>query len=188
MKRVFLLGDSIRIGYCEAVADLLKGRAEVLYPNENCRFTYYVLAAIGLWAAAIPDRGSVDVVHWNCGQWDMAQFEEGQPLISVEEYADALKRIHAMIRRYFPNAQILFALTTPVRSGVPLKAPRTTADVIRYNEAAAKVMKELNVPVNDLFAAAQKIPDEWYADAVHFKSEGSQVLARAVVRALQEYI
>ena len=93
-----------------------------------------------------------------------------------------------MIRRYFPNAQIVFALTTPVRDGVPLKAPRTTADVIRYNETAKKVMAELNVPIDDLFAAAQTIDDELYADAVHFKSEGYDVLARAVVHALEKYI
>lgn len=188
MKRVFLIGDSIRLGYCGQVAELLKDKAEVLYPTDNCRFAYFILASLGLWAMAVPKRDSVDVVHWNCGQWDAAQFEEGKPLMSVEEYAEALKRVHAMIRKNFPNAQIIFALTTPLRDGVPLKAPRTTKDIIRYNEAAKKVMQELNVPVNDLFAVAQTIPEELYADAVHFKSEGYQVLARAVVRTLENYI
>jgi acyl-CoA thioesterase-1 len=188
VKRVFLIGDSIRIGYCEKVAELLQGRAEVLYPSDNCRFTHYVLASLGLWAMAVPKRESVDVVHWNCGQWDMAQFEEGRPLLSVDEYARALQRVHWMIRRCFPNAQIIFALTTPVLDDRPLKAPRTTADVVRYNNAAKTVMQELGVPIDDLFEAAQIIPREQYADAVHFTSEGYRVLAQAVVRSMEKYI
>ena len=189
MKRVLLLGDSIRIGYCEQVSALLKGRAEVCWPQENCRFALYAVASMNNWAHEVGQADTIDVVHWNCGQWDVAQFGGcGRPLISVEEYRDALKRVHERIRQVFPNAQILFALTTPIRDGIPMSAPRTTEDVMRYNEAAREVMAELNVPVNDLFEAAKAIPDELYADAVHYKPEGYQVLAEAVVRALEKYI
>lgn len=189
MKRVLLLGDSIRIGYCERVAAMLEGRAEVLWPNENCRFGLYMLASMINWAGAIESPETVDVVHWNCGQWDTAQFEKnGRPLATEEEYAKTLERVDALIRKYFPNAQIIFALTTPILPGVHMNAPRTTKDVVRYNEAAGRVMEKLNVPVNDLFEAAKAIPEDLYADAVHFKPEGYQVLAEAVVRAVEKYI
>jgi len=189
MKRVFLIGDSLRIGYCEHTAKMLEGRAEVLWPNENCRFSHFILAALCQWVWAIPNAGNIDVVHWNCGQWDMAQFEgNGNPLVPVEEYEQNLRRIHEQIQRRFPKAQQIFALTTPVREEVPLQAPRTTADVMRYNEAARRVMDELGVPVNDLFAVAQAIPPEQYADAVHLTVEGYRVLARAVADKLNEYI
>lgn len=189
MKRVLLLGDSIRIGYCERVAALLEGRAEVMWPNENCRFGQYMLASMINWAGAIEKPETIDAVHWNCGQWDTAQFEKnGQPLLTVEEYAQTLKRVDALIRKYFPNAHVIFALTTPILPNIPMNAPRTTEDVMRYNSAAREVMRELNVPVNDLFSAAQTIPEEAYADAVHFKPEGYQVLAEAVVRAVEPYI
>ena len=59
---------------------------------------------------------------------------------------------------------------------------------MRYNAAALEVMAELNVPIDDLFEAAKAIPDELYADATHYKPEGYQVLAEAVVRALEKYI
>ena len=189
MKRVLLLGDSIRLGYCEKVGELLKGKAEVCWPQENCRFALYAVVSMNNLAYEVGNADTVDVVHWNCGQWDVAQFGAlGRPLMSVEEYSDALKRVHERIRQVFPNAKIIFALTTPLCDDIPLSAPRTTEDVIRYNEAARKVMDELNVPIDDLFEAAKEIPDELYADGVHYKPEGYQVLAEAVVRALENYI
>ena len=38
MKKVLLLGDSIRMGYDKYVTEQLAGEAEVLFPSENCRF------------------------------------------------------------------------------------------------------------------------------------------------------
>lgn len=189
MKRVLLLGDSIRLGYCQQVAELLKDRAEVCWPQENCRFALYAVVSMNNWAYEVGHADTIDVVHWNCGQWDVAQFGAlGRPLMSVGEYKDALKRVHERIRQVFPKAKILFALTTPIQAGVPMTAPRTTEDVMIYNQAAREVMESLNVPIDDLFEAAKVIPDEMYADAVHYKPEGYRILAEAVVRALEMYI
>ena len=38
MKKVVLLGDSIRMNYCKYVKSKLEGIAEVYYPDDNCRF------------------------------------------------------------------------------------------------------------------------------------------------------
>ena len=44
MKKVLLLGDSIRMGYDDYVKDLLKGEYEVYYDAEdNGRFSSYTL-------------------------------------------------------------------------------------------------------------------------------------------------
>ena len=43
MERIFLLGDSVRMGYDRAVRDHFAGRAEVYYPRDNCRFAAYLL-------------------------------------------------------------------------------------------------------------------------------------------------
>ena len=43
MKKVMLLGDSIRLGYRAKVAKLLEGQAMVAGPEENCRFSAYTL-------------------------------------------------------------------------------------------------------------------------------------------------
>ncbi len=39
MKKVLLIGDSIRMGYDKYVKDALNEVAEVYYPTENCRFS-----------------------------------------------------------------------------------------------------------------------------------------------------
>lgn len=43
MKNLLLIGDSIRMGYDKAVKKTLEGKANVIFPEENCRFASYVL-------------------------------------------------------------------------------------------------------------------------------------------------
>ena len=43
MKNLLLIGDSIRVGYDKSVKKSLEGRANVLFPEENCRFASYLL-------------------------------------------------------------------------------------------------------------------------------------------------
>ena len=53
--------------------------------------------------------------------------------------------------------------------------------VKRYNEAAARVMKEFGVPVNDLHAhVAPVVAKLQRAHDVHFGLEGSEFLAKQV--------
>ena len=42
-KNVFLIGDSLRMGYCEAVKTDLSDVANVFYPAENCRNSQYII-------------------------------------------------------------------------------------------------------------------------------------------------
>ena len=42
MKNVLLIGDSIRKGYDKAVKKTLEGKANVYFPEDNCRFASYV--------------------------------------------------------------------------------------------------------------------------------------------------
>ena len=69
MKKVLLLGDSIRMGYDDYVKEELDGKCEVVYDAEdNGRFAAYTL-----WQAnqMFKHHGHFDVVHWNNGYWDM---------------------------------------------------------------------------------------------------------------------
>ena len=65
MKKVLLLGDSIRMGYDDYVKEELDGKCEVIYDAEdNGRFAAYTL-----WQAnqMFKHHGHFDVVHWNNG-------------------------------------------------------------------------------------------------------------------------
>ncbi|MBQ5808205.1 MAG: hypothetical protein IIW21_00435, partial [Clostridia bacterium] len=79
MKNVFLIGDSIRYGaqpvspgYGIYVKKMLEGKANVYYPNENCRFAQYTLRALYDWAKRLKKENiQIDVIHWNNGLWDV---------------------------------------------------------------------------------------------------------------------
>ncbi|MBO4297162.1 MAG: SGNH/GDSL hydrolase family protein [Clostridia bacterium] len=191
MKKVFLLGDSIRLGYDRYVRELLEGEAEVCYSDDNGRFAGYTFIGIPAWSRQAGDPDEVAVVHWNNGHWDCAHFDgDSEPYSTVEEYAAWLRRVHACIRRHFPNAQVIFATTTGVAPGryERMANPRSNAEIAAYNAAAEQVMAELGVPVNDLAAFSADFPIGYYADEVHFTETGSRLLAGAVAEKIREYL
>lgn len=111
MKKVLLLGDSIRMGYDDYVKEELDGKCEVVYDAEdNGRFAAYTL-----WQAnqMFKHHGHFDVVHWNNGYWDMnIEAPMTEAMHPVEEYVHFLKRIIKLCREN--GAKIIFATTTPI--------------------------------------------------------------------------
>ena len=182
MKNVLLIGDSIRLGYCEHVKELMNGVADVHWPAENCEFAQHVYVHLSWWRPLAGDPAGVDLVHWNCGHWDAAHWRgDDRPLNSHELYADMLERITVHIRRIFPNAKVVFATTTPMNpDGSQSENTRTTADIAAYNKVAKSVMKRLGVTVNDLFAAMQDADPAMFIDSTHFTEAGYRQLAAQV--------
>lgn len=43
IKNLLLIGDSIRMGYDRSVKKTLAGRANFIFPTDNCRFASYLL-------------------------------------------------------------------------------------------------------------------------------------------------
>ena len=82
-------------------------------PNENCRFAQYTLREIHAWSHQV-DAKKIDVVHWNNGLWDVLRILGDEPLTPLDMYVSMLERIYKKIRLLFPNAKIIFALTTSV--------------------------------------------------------------------------
>ena len=64
-----------------------------------------------------------------------------------------LERIFRQLCVCFPNAKIIFALTTPMDPDGSIGLnPRTNCEIRVYNFIASKVMKRLGVYVNDLYS------------------------------------
>ena len=115
MKKVLLLGDSIRMGYDKYTRDKLSGVAEVYFPEENCRFTTYILRYVYDWSDQLKiNRDEIDVVHWNAGLWDCLHMEDGEPLVPVDVYERNIARVQGLISKAFPNAKSVFATSTSV--------------------------------------------------------------------------
>ena len=110
---IFLIGDSIRRGYCETVKAELRDIASVFYCDDNCRSTQYIIFSLRQWANSFSDREKVDIVQFNCGHWDVAHWNGYEhPLTSENEYAKNIKMIIVTLKEFFPNAKIVFATTT----------------------------------------------------------------------------
>lgn len=181
MKQVLLLGDSIRMGYCGYVKEALADKAEVIYPDENCRSSQNIIMNLGVWAK-LCDKERVAVVHFNCGHWDAEPFNgDTEPLTTVEEYVKNLRKIVRALRNLFPNAKLIFGTTTPMnpttRKG---QCSRTTEDIHLYNKAADALMKELEIEVNDLFTASIFWGMERFIDYCHLTDVGYKALAERV--------
>ena len=188
MKQLLLIGDSIRMGYCETVKTLLAEEYEVIFPKENCRMSQNILTSLGSWVS-LCRREDVAVVQFNCGHWDAARFGgDSEPLTSLSEYEKNLRAIVRRLRGYFPAAKLVFATTTPMNPAHPETINARTTDEIRaYNAVAETVMREMDVVVNDLFAATTEWGGEAYADYCHFTPEAFARLggiAAAYLRAM----
>ena len=194
MKKIFLIGDSIRFGigseacrgYGYYVKEKLDGVAEVYAPDTNCRFAQHTQRYVYEWATKLPvSPDEIDVVHWNNGLWDVLRIFGEEPFTSLEFYVEALRRVYVRIRKTFPNARIVFATTTSVIE--EMSNPdftRRNSDIEAYNAAAAALMKELGVEVNDLHKVSLPLGRDFHHDWVHFNNDGSKILADAVIKAI----
>ena len=107
-----------------------------------------------------------------------------EPLTPLEVYGDMLRRVYKRIRFLFPNAKIIFALSTSViEEWANPDFIRYNREIEAYNRKAMEVMAELGVEVNDLYTVSSAFEDAMHSDWVHFGEEGSQLLADAVIRA-----
>lgn len=182
MKKVLLLGDSIRLGYQSYVKDKLDGLADVVGPEENCRFAKYTLWNVDQWTT---DYGRPDVIHWNNGIWDI-QHRSGEHGIftPLEEYVATIQRVLLRLRK--TGAQIVWATTTAVD---PRNQQCKNEEIDIYNQAIVQMMHAENIDVNDLNHLIKgNIASYIDNDLVHLTAQGSEACADAVAGAVKKYL
>ena len=170
MKKVILIGDSIRMSYDKYVKEALADVAEVYYPEENCRFAEYVLRYAHEWKSKLKWPSDIDLVHWNAGLWDVLELYNDGPMTPIEFYEDTVARIDRRFRLLFPDAKIVFATTTPVldhKYQIFSKAKRSNAVIRQYNEAALRALSGTGTIINDLYETVAAFPEEYFPDPVH---------------------
>lgn len=178
LPRVLLIGDSISIGYTIPVRRLLAGQANVHRIPTNAGPSSNGAFSIENWLA----KERWDVIHFNFGLHDIKLLEDGQPQVGIEAYRRYLTLVTARLKK--TGAKLIYANTTPVPEA-KVSPPRRPADVAAYNEAAAAIMKEHGIPVNDLYALALPQLEKIQQPAnVHFTPEGYSVLAKQVASAI----
>ena len=188
MKKILLIGDSIRLGYCHYVKYAFKDVAQVYYPTENCRFTTYVIRNLHEWKKQTECGSDIDLIHWNVGLWDCLRQIDGEVLIPLDEYKRNLERICRMIRHHFPKARMIFATSTPVQEALYTgEFKRLNRDVEAYNAVAAEVITAFGGEIDDLYTHMTGIPEEYYSDKTHFNTkEGTKHITSAVVQSIEK--
>lgn len=189
VKKVILLGDSIRMHYQTRVAAALKGTCDIWYPEENCQDTAFVLKNLDKW---LGDK-KADIVYLNCGLHDIYMDYPEKPRRSPEAYAKNLKEIFAKIKKLQPDAKIIFASTTPVNEEAQKSSKdygrlvRRNSDVKAINEVAAKIAGEQKIKFDVLYSVlADDIAANIVADGVHPSGKGSSLLGKHVSTTIQE--
>ncbi len=109
MKSVVLIGDSIRMGYQQYVAQELKSEAQLWWPDSNGGTAGQILARLGEWFAA----RRPDVVHVNAGLHDLkrpriAPRGSADSFVSPDEYRINVEGVLATVQRN-TKAQVFWA-------------------------------------------------------------------------------
>ena len=192
LPRVLLIGDSISIGYTLPVRELLKGKANVHRPSTNCGPTSRGVSGIDQWLG----KGKWDVIHFNWGLHDLKYLgPQGQNLADPKAAAshqqippaEYEKNLQLLVKRMKKTgARLIWCSTTPVPSGAK---GRVVGDSMKYNQIALRVMKEHDIPVDDLYGfSLGKLEKIQRPANVHFTPEGSRMLAEQVVKAISRQL
>lgn len=173
MKKIILLGDSIRLSYGNRVRELLGSDYTVWQPEDNCRFAAYTLRMLFDYKAQLE---GADVIHFNCGLWDMCDLFGDGPFTPLEVYVEQMVRIAKILKTYAPV--VIFATTTP-------PSPRMWGhdlDRVRaYNAAAMAALEPLGVLFDDLFTPVAEDIDRMISeDFLHASPYGVEILANRV--------
>jgi len=194
MKKITLIGDSIRMGYEPTVRKELEGVADVWAPESNCQHTVNVLLHFNEWVVL----RKPDILHMGAGAWDVRNVLRGVPgnIVPLEAYRANVARLLGLAKR-FVNEKVIWATITPMNiaqnfeTHAPTGHPgRTEGDIELYNAAAVEECRAAGVEVNDLYAVVQaNHPNVIRSkDGVHYTPEGSVVLGKQVANVIRKHL
>jgi acyl-CoA thioesterase-1 len=184
--KVFIIGDSISIGYTPVVRKALEGKAIVTRPSRNCNGTKLGIEKIDEWLGT----EKYDLIHFNFGLHDMKRVDP----ITGEGTNNAAHPVQSELPVYESNlefivkrleatgAVLVFATTTPVpeKNNRVMREPR---QVLEYNETALRIMNKHKILVNDLYSFAQPlVAAHQNPNDVHFTEKGYALLGEEVAR------
>ncbi len=190
MKKVILIGDSIRMGYDKYIKESLADAAEVYYPSENCRFTTYILRFVHEWKKKGEWPGDADIVHWNAGLWDLPEILGDGPVTPIDHYADNIARIDRRLRLLFPKAKMVFATCTAVQEEkYGRDFVRRNSVIEQFNAAAIKALEGTDTIINDLYEITASSPESCHSDKTHYSTpDGIKLVGGKVLSVIGDAI
>ena len=178
LPRVLLIGDSITRGYGSSVEALLKGKASVSRLATSKSVGDPVLLEE---VALVLKQYHWDVVHFNNGLhgWEYTE----------EDYKRSFPDFIGTIRKYAPDAKLIWATTTPMRSGPGLSEVNPRTDRVKErNRIAAEIVTRENIPTDDLFSLLDGRPEYYSGDGVHSNGKGVEAEATKVADSITKLL
>ena len=174
LPRVLLIGDSITRGYFGEVEKLLAGKAYCArLTTSKCVSDPFFPDEVQL----LLKQYKFTAIHFNNGLHCWGYNEE--------QYRDGLLRLMETFQKHAGDTQLIWATTTPVRNRDNLQQiSERTERVKARNQIAADIMKERDIPTNDLYELVEQHPDWHSGDGVHFNGKGKEVQGAAVAESL----
>jgi hypothetical protein len=194
LPTVFIIGDSISLGYTPFVKAKLSGKAAVSRPDTNCGSTLRGIENLDAW---LGDK-KYDIIYFNFGLHDLRRVDavtrkdtkgvETDPTWNTPEgYAANLNTIIKKLKT--AGKTLIFATTTPVHPSSHSDPSQVQDRPKKFNEIAKEVMKKNNIIVDDLFAfALPQLSEIQLATNLHYQKKGYEVLGGHVAETISKYL
>lgn len=177
LPHILLIGNSIVMRYSGEVEKQLKDMAYCArFSTSKSLGDPGYLAEIEL----VLQHKKFDVIHFNNGLHGFDYTEQ--------EYIRDYPKLHTLLKKYAPEAKLIWATTTPVRDNEELDkiAPRNR-QVIERNRLVAEYLQGKDVQINDLYALLIDRADYFNkGDGIHPNQAGTKILADQVSKVLKE--
>ncbi|MDE6757622.1 MAG: SGNH/GDSL hydrolase family protein [Muribaculaceae bacterium] len=178
LPHILIIGNSITKGYTPKVEPAFEGRAYVgRISNSKCLGDPALFDEL----ESVLKHNKFDIIHFNNGLHGAGYTEE--------EYDKAFPKLIKLLRKYQPDAKLIWATTTPVRCGEGMTGFTEFSDRVKVrNEIAMKhIAKAGDITVDDLWSVVVDHP-EYYAggDGTHPVESGWEALAAQVTKVLEE--
>lgn len=197
LKNVLIYGDSISIAYTPEVRKQLADVANVYRLHENGGNSSTFIRKMKhmhqiMRDPYLDDRWTHDwdVIQFNNGLHDLTYYPpngerdkvNGTVSVTIDQYKQNLRDNIAYLRELAPNAQLIFATTTPVPENEP---GRIAGDAVRYNAAAMEVLKDHpDILINDLYSFTKPHQPQWWTKPgnVHYNETGYTAQGKHVAK------
>ena len=185
-KNVILLGDSIRLNYCERVKELLSDICDVRFPYDNCAYTLNTIWNVRNWVNEI-GFDKIDLIHYNNGIWDHHRnLADGEPLSNIEQYVYLNRRLHNHLSTY--TDKLIWATTTPSSSTRDYKSSTLAClpndewnrEIALYNNVLSGYLTSKGVWITDLYNVIGADEANLCEDGIHLSEKGIEAAAQAV--------
>jgi len=174
LPRILLIGDSIVKGYEGVTRNNLAGMAYVSF--------YATSKSVDDPSYLVELSAILDEFNYN---YKVIQFNNGLHSLSADrtKWEAGLRAALKLIQEKDKGAKIIWATSTP------LKDPALTLKAKELNAIADKVMRENNIPTDDLFALMDPLDRSVYwVDTYHYNGAAIEMQAKQVSEKIRQLL